>query len=128
MTATLPTAPAQTPARVAFGARGRPPLTGRALERRLLFWLLPVVLLGIYATSRSPGVVQPSLADAARAFAVVYGACVALHVLFSLARFDGDPLLLPLLTLLFLLGTAYHLGMLRPGGGSGAGIYLTTVV
>src|SRR5262245_38382654 len=124
-----PTAPiAATPfaAKNAQRAGARP--TGRALERRLLIWLMPVVLLGIFATSRSPGVVQPTLIEAARAFGIVYGACLALHALFSLARFDGDPLLLPLLALLFLLGTAYHIGLLRPGGGSSIGIYLTTVV
>ncbi len=106
----------------------RRPATGRALERRLLLLVAPVALLGAFAVSRSPGAVQTPLAEASTAFGIVFGACVALHILLSILRFDGDPVLLPTLALLLLLGTAYHLGLRTASGGTGAAAYMTTAL
>src|SRR5262245_37949300 len=99
----------------------RRPLGGRALERRLLLWLLPVALLGALGVSRSTGAVQIPLPEAARALGIVVAGCLILHLLLSITRFDGDPLILPALSLIFVIGAAYHMGLPRAAGGTSIG-------
>src|SRR4051812_40214962 len=90
-------------------ARSRGP---RSRERLLLLWLLPVAAMAAIGVSRSTGPVHTPLPEAATDVGILFGAIVAVHVLLSIARFDGDPLLLPALGLLFLIGAGYHLGLL----------------
>ncbi len=56
---------------------------------------------------------HPTPTEAFRAALLALGSlwlgCLALHGFLRLIRFDGDPLLLPLLSLLFLIAGAYHL-------------------
>src|SRR3954470_15982345 len=78
-------------------------LRGRVLERRLLLWNAPLVLLaawGLAAAQRHP---SESFVPALVPLATVWASCLALHLLLSLTGFDGDPLILPLVSLLFLV-------------------------
>jgi cell division protein FtsI/penicillin-binding protein 2/cell division protein FtsW (lipid II flippase) len=106
-----------------------PPATGgRWVERRLLFWIVPLSVLACLALSRSSGAVQPSLADAARSLGLIAGACVGLHILLSLVRFDGDQIILPALSILLLIGAAYHLGLPGARGTTSIDTYLVAAV
>jgi cell division protein FtsI/penicillin-binding protein 2/cell division protein FtsW (lipid II flippase) len=86
----------------------------RRLERALLLWNAPLVLLaawGVAAAQQNP---SQTFVPALTALGCVWLACLALHVLLCLTRFDGDLLLLPLLSVLLLVGSAYHLDMKGP--------------
>jgi hypothetical protein len=48
------------------------------------------------------------------ALGTVWLACLALHVILCITKFDGDLLILPLLSLLLLIGAAYHLDLPGP--------------
>src|SRR5947207_11263925 len=89
-------------------ARSRDP---RSRERLLLLWLLPVAAIAAVAVSRSTGPIHTPFPEAATDIGIVFGAIVAVHVLLSIARFDGDPLLLPALGFLFIIGAGYHTGL-----------------
>lgn len=88
---------------------------GRALERNLLFWnalLLPLAAWGVAAAQRHPA---ETFLPALTGIGVVWAACLLLHLLFCAIRFDGDLLLLPLLSVLLIVGAAYHLDLRGPG-------------
>lgn len=96
-------APAMKPAQVAAADRMR------GTERRLLLLQLPLIFLasgGLAASQPAPREVLPHVL---LALGGVWAACFALHLLLCLTRFDGDVLLLPLVSTLFTIGTAYHL-------------------
>src|SRR3954447_2984078 len=103
-------------------------LRGRALERRLLLWNAPLVLLaawGLAAAQRQPG---EHFVPALVALATVWAACIALHVVLCLTGFDGDPLMLPLVSLLFLVGAAYHLDLRSAHAGPPSNLYIRGVL
>ena len=86
----------------------------RAVERSLLFWNLPLVLLaawGVAAAQTHPG---EAFVPALTALGTVWLACLGLHVLLCLARFDGDTLILPIFSLILSIGAAYHLDIRGP--------------
>jgi cell division protein FtsI/penicillin-binding protein 2/cell division protein FtsW (lipid II flippase) len=89
-------------------------LRGRALERSLLLWNSPLLLLaawGVSAVQRHPA---ETFVPAFMALGSVWLACLGLHALLCLTRFDGDLLILPLLSLLLLVGATYHLDLQGP--------------
>jgi cell division protein FtsI/penicillin-binding protein 2/cell division protein FtsW (lipid II flippase) len=84
------------------------------LERSLLLWNLPLVLLaawGLAAAQRHP---TEAFVPALTALGIVWVACFALHAVLCATRFDGDPVILPILSLLFVIGAAYHLDIRGP--------------
>ncbi|HTE20167.1 MAG TPA: FtsW/RodA/SpoVE family cell cycle protein [Armatimonadota bacterium] len=87
---------------------------GRGPERLLLLWNAPLVLLaawGVAAAQRHP---SEAFVPALMALGTVWLACLALHVILCITKFDGDLLILPLLSLLLLIGAAYHLDLPGP--------------
>jgi len=94
------------------------PRGGRRVERSLLLWNLPLALLaaaGVAAAQVRPGGSWAEIfVPAVMAVGSVWLACMALHVLLWLTKFDGDELILPLLSLLLLVGGAYHLDLMGP--------------
>ena len=86
---------------------------------------------GVAAAQRHP---SEAFVPAAWALGTVWLVCVALHLLWCGIRFDGDPIILPLLSLLFLIGAAFHLdirGPASPGLTPGAytsGVFLAVAV
>jgi len=103
--------------------------TGRGVERGLLFANVPLFLLaagGVAAAQRAPAA---AFQEAALTLGALWAACFALHLLLCAVRFDGDLLLLPLLSLLLLIGGAYHLDLAGPASpGLTAGPYTTAAL
>src|SRR5688500_8578345 len=89
-------------------------IQGRALERRLLLWNAPLFLLAAWGVAMAQRHPSEAFVPALTALGIVYVACIALHALLCVTSFDGDQLLLPLLSLLFLIGAAYHLDLQGP--------------
>ncbi|MBM3459999.1 MAG: FtsW/RodA/SpoVE family cell cycle protein, partial [Armatimonadetes bacterium] len=89
----------------------------RAREWSLLLANGPVVLLASGAIAAGQAEPLALFPAALAVLASVWFACLALHGFLRLLRFDGDPLFLPLVSLLFLVGTAYHTDVpsLQPG-------------
>lgn len=86
----------------------------RGPERSLLLWNGLLYLLAAWAVAagqRHPEAVFP---EALGHLGTVWGGCLLLHALLCLTRFDGDLLLLPLVSLLFLVGTTLHLDLSGP--------------
>ncbi len=104
-----------------------PARTGRQLERVLLFWNLPLVVFaawGVAAAQPRPSESFPALLTA---LGTVWLGCLALHVILTIARFDGDPLILPLLSTLLLTATAFHAGVGGPSSGPDPAGYVKQV-
>src|SRR5688500_184013 len=92
-------------------------LKGRALERTLLLWNAPLLVLaawGVAAAQRHP---SEAFIPALTAVGSVWLACMGLHALLCLTRFDGDLLILPLFSLLLMVGATYHLDLQGPAQG-----------
>ncbi|MFN3649301.1 MAG: FtsW/RodA/SpoVE family cell cycle protein [Armatimonadota bacterium] len=89
-------------------------LHGRSLERTLLLWNLPLLLLAAWGASLAQRHPSEALMPALLALATVWGACLALHVALAATRFDGDQVILPVLSLILLIGGAYHLDLRGP--------------
>lgn len=126
VTATRPpksraSAPAAPPAAAGF--------RGRALERTLLLANLPLVLLAAWGVAAA----QPHPSEAFASAVIGVGApwlgCVLLHLLLCLTRFDGDLILLPLVSVIFTVGATFHLDMRGPASpGLTPGPYTTAVL
>ena len=135
MAKVLERSPRATPAPTAPAPEDPPAgFRGRALERMLLLWNLPLVLLaawGVAAAQRHP---SAAFVPALTGIGVVWGASLLLHLLLCAIQFDGDLLLLPLLNVLLIIGATYHLDLRGPGqagltpGAYGKGVLLTIVV
>jgi peptidoglycan glycosyltransferase len=100
-------------------AEGAAPRTDRwrGRERALLLWTLPLVLLAAWGLAYAlpgPAHARDVFLDAVTVLGTVWLACAGLHVLLGVQRFDGDQLFLPILSLLLLIGTAYHLDIRGP--------------
>ena len=94
----------------------KPAHQGRSLELRLLLWNLPIALLAGAAHMMSRPATWGSFLAALTPLLAIAGAALAVHLLFRVTRFDGDPVLLPILTTLLLVGATYHMGLrLRAG-------------
>lgn len=112
------TAPSQAPAargdRQATSDAAPAGFRGRGRERALLLGNLPLVLFAAWgvaaAQQRPPDAFLPAL----QGIGTPWLACFGLHVLLCLTRFDGDLLLLPLLSLVFTVGAAFHVDMRGP--------------
>src|ERR1041385_5959577 len=82
-------------------APGRPTVVetfrGRAQERALLLWNVPLALIAAAGLAMAQSRPAEALVPAALAMGVVWAGCFGLHLLLCLTRFDGDLLLLPLL-------------------------------
>jgi cell division protein FtsW (lipid II flippase) len=89
-------------------------LRGRAMERTLLLWNLPLVVLAAWGVAQAQRHPAEMFVPALLALGGVWAACFGLHLLLSFTRFDGDLLILPLLSLLFLIGSAFHLDIRGP--------------
>jgi cell division protein FtsI/penicillin-binding protein 2/cell division protein FtsW (lipid II flippase) len=72
----------------------------------------------------SPAGTAAGLRGAAGTLVPLYLAGVGAHALLWLLRVESDPLLLPLLSLLLMIGGIYHQGIGRAGGGTTADAYL----
>src|SRR5688500_5679670 len=124
-------APVRSAAAPAIPAIG---LRGRSLERTLLLWNAPLTLLGAWGVAAAQRHPSEAFVPAITALGSVWLVCVALHLLWCAIRFDGDVILLPLLSLLFLIGAAFHLdirGPASPGLTAGAytsGVFLAVAV
>lgn len=108
MAATLNAAP---PAPAVSGVGG---FRGRSLERRLLFWNLPLFLLAAWGVAAAQPTLNLALAPALTSLGTLWAACLALHLVLCATRFDGDLLILPIFSLLLLVGGAYHLDLAGP--------------
>lgn len=102
---------------------------GRSLERALLFWNLPLFVLaawGVATAQKSPAV---AFVPALTALGIIWGGCMALHLVLSFTGFDGDLLILPLTSLLLLIGGTYHLDLAGPATpGITPGAYSTSAI
>jgi cell division protein FtsI/penicillin-binding protein 2/cell division protein FtsW (lipid II flippase) len=102
---------------------------GRARERGLLLANLPLFLLaaaGVAAAQRDPA---EAFREAASVVGLLWAACFGLHLLLCAVRFDGDPLILPIFSLLLLIGSAYHLDLAGPATpGLTPGAYATAAL
>lgn len=87
---------------------------GRAPERALLFWNLPLVLLAAWGVSTTQPTPGAAFVPALLALGSVWLACFGLHLLLCVTRFNGDLLILPLLSLLLTVASAYHLDLAGP--------------
>lgn len=87
---------------------------GRAVERRLLLWNALLFLLAAWGVSTAQNAQEPAFQQALTALGTIWGGCLALHLLLCVTRFDGDLLILPLFSLLLLIGGAYHLDLAGP--------------
>ncbi len=109
MESSLPSQPAARTALTTIKAQTG--LRGRELELRLLLWQFPLLVLAAAGLQEATGHADPSFVPFLATLAIPWAACVLLHLLLCAVKFDGDLLLLPLLSLLLLLGGAYHLGL-----------------
>lgn len=90
---------------------------GRTLERTLLLWNAPLVAVaawGVALTQRHP---TEAWLPALLALGSIWLACAALHLLLCVTRFDGDLVILPLFSLLLLVGATYQVGVKGLAGG-----------
>lgn len=101
-------APAPLSAAPAAGFRGR------ATERTLLLWNLPLVLLAAWGVAASQAHPGEAFVPALLGIGTGWIACFALHLLLCVTRFDGDVLILPLLSLILTIGATYHLDIRGP--------------
>jgi peptidoglycan glycosyltransferase len=113
-TLTKSTSPTPERPRTHAVAPARPGPTGRTLERVLLLWNVPLVLFAAWGIAQAQRHPSEAFVPAFQALGIVWAACFALHLLLTLTRFDGDPLILPLLSLIFTVGAAYHLDLGGP--------------
>src|SRR5438105_4056231 len=83
----------------------------RARERALLLWNLPLFVLAAWGVAAAQKEPSEFFVPALLSLVAVWAACLVLHALLCATRFDGDELILPLFSLLVLVGSAYHLDM-----------------
>lgn len=101
----------------------------RVRERTLLLWNLLPYGLGIAAlAATSPAGPIAGARSAAGILLPLYLAPLAAHVLLTLLRVESDALLLPLLSLLLMVGGIYHQGIGRAGGGTTAAPYMAAAL
>jgi len=101
---------------------------GRALERTLLLANLPLVLFAAWGVAAAQQHPTEAFIPAAIGVGIPWLGCLALHLLLCLTRFDGDLLLLPLLSLILTVGATFHLDMRGPASaGITPGPYTTAV-
>jgi cell division protein FtsI/penicillin-binding protein 2/cell division protein FtsW (lipid II flippase) len=101
---------------------------GRALERRLLLANGALYAFAVWGSAAVQPHPMEALPEAAKWLGGIWAGCFALHLLLCLTRFDGDLLLLPLLSLVLLIGSSYHLDLAGPATvGLGNSPYLSGV-
>ncbi|MBI3912260.1 MAG: FtsW/RodA/SpoVE family cell cycle protein [Armatimonadetes bacterium] len=97
----------------------------RALEFRLWLGTLPLAFLGCVAAAAPRTDFRAAFLPVATPLGLLLAAALAVHLLFRLIHFRGDPLILPILTVLLIMGAVYHAGLFRAGAPGGSlGPYL----
>lgn len=90
---------------------------GRSLERALLLWNAPLVALAAWGVAITQPQPTEAFVPALLALGGIWAACLALHLLLCATKFDGDLVMLPLLSLLLLIGATYQVGVRGLAGG-----------
>lgn len=89
-------------------------LRGRGQERALLLWNLPLAMLAAWGVAMAQSHPAELFPTALLATGGLWAACFGLHLLLCFTRFDGDLLILPLLSALLIIGSAFHLDLRGP--------------
>jgi cell division protein FtsI/penicillin-binding protein 2/cell division protein FtsW (lipid II flippase) len=123
-----PTNPKRAPAQSAPPA-ATSGFRGRAQERALLLWNVPLLLFAAAGVALAQPNPQAAFSGALTAIATPWLICLGLHLLLCVTRFDGDVMILPLLCLILTIGATYHLDMRGPSSpGITPGPYTTAVL